>query len=99
MMPTVHISEADAAGDFASLMARVREGSEVVIESEHTPVAILRPAETPRRTLSESIAILDALAKERGHELFMDDDFAADMREIVSKRKPRDRSSYESYDE
>ena len=33
-MATIHISEADAARDFAGLMARVRAGAEIVIESD-----------------------------------------------------------------
>ena len=43
-MAVIHISEADAARDFAGLMARVREGAEVVIESDARPVAVVRPA-------------------------------------------------------
>ena len=41
----IHISEAEAASDFASLMARVRSGAEVVIEDNARPVAVVRPAE------------------------------------------------------
>jgi antitoxin (DNA-binding transcriptional repressor) of toxin-antitoxin stability system len=32
-MATVHISEAEAAGNFAGLIAKVRAGAEVVIEN------------------------------------------------------------------
>jgi antitoxin (DNA-binding transcriptional repressor) of toxin-antitoxin stability system len=49
-MATIHISEADAARDFASLMARVRAGAEIVIESDLYPAAFLRAAEPPRRS-------------------------------------------------
>ena len=35
----IRISEAEAASDFASLMARVRSGAEVVIEDNARPVA------------------------------------------------------------
>jgi antitoxin (DNA-binding transcriptional repressor) of toxin-antitoxin stability system len=41
----IHISEEEAARDFASLMARVRAGAEVVIEHDAQPVAVLRPVE------------------------------------------------------
>ena len=41
----IHVSETEAASDFATLMARVRAGAEVVIEHDVRPVAILRPAE------------------------------------------------------
>jgi antitoxin (DNA-binding transcriptional repressor) of toxin-antitoxin stability system len=40
----IHISDADAASDFASLLDRVRAGDEVVIEHDAHPVAVLRPA-------------------------------------------------------
>ncbi len=40
----IHISDAEAAGDFSSLLDRVRAGDEVVIEHDAQPVAVLRPA-------------------------------------------------------
>src|SRR5271170_8310704 len=40
-MAVIHISEAEAAGDFAALMARVRAGEEIVIESGSYPVAVI----------------------------------------------------------
>ncbi|HEV8076261.1 MAG TPA: hypothetical protein VGP66_10450 [Candidatus Acidoferrum sp.] len=43
----IHISEAEPAGDFASPMARVRSGTEVVIEDNARPVAIVRPVAEP----------------------------------------------------
>ena len=54
----IHVSEAEAESDFASVLARVREGAEVVIDSEGggPPVAVVRPAAArPGRLLSESI--------------------------------------------
>jgi len=35
----IHVSEAEAANDFASLLNRVRAGAEVVIEHDAQPVA------------------------------------------------------------
>jgi antitoxin (DNA-binding transcriptional repressor) of toxin-antitoxin stability system len=86
----IHISEAEAARDFESVMKRVRAGAEVVIEHDAHPVAVLRPAEPPRgRLISESIALAKAHAKELGFEPVMDADFAADLKEIIeSHRKP-----------
>jgi len=95
-MATYHISEAEATRDFADLMTRVRAGFEVVIESDKHPVAILRPAEPPRgRLLSESLAMAEARTKERGYEIVVDPEFAADMREIIANRKPRDTSAWD----
>jgi antitoxin (DNA-binding transcriptional repressor) of toxin-antitoxin stability system len=85
----IHISEAEAASDFGRLMARVRTGTEVIIESGKRPVAVLHATEPVRRTISESIALAKAHAKELGFEPTMDADFAADVQEIInSHRKP-----------
>ena len=94
-MATIHISEADAAGDFAGLMARVRAGMEVVIESGTHPVAVLRAAAPPRRSISECIALAEARSKGLGYEPVMDEEFAADMEEIIRNRKPRDTSAWD----
>jgi antitoxin (DNA-binding transcriptional repressor) of toxin-antitoxin stability system len=54
----IHISEAEAAGDFAGLLARVRAGAEVVIESGKLPVAVIHAPVPPRRSISECTALL-----------------------------------------
>jgi len=96
-MATIHISEAEAAKDFAGLMAHVRAGAEIVIESDARAVAVVRPAgdEFRPRLLSESIALAEAHAKELGYEPRMDPEFAADMEEIIRNRKPRDASAWD----
>jgi antitoxin (DNA-binding transcriptional repressor) of toxin-antitoxin stability system len=92
----IHVSDKEAASDFASLLARVREGAEVVIEHDARPVAVVRPANgMPARLLSESIALAEKHARETGHEPTMDAEFAADLREIINSRKPRDLSAWE----
>jgi antitoxin (DNA-binding transcriptional repressor) of toxin-antitoxin stability system len=94
-MAVTHISEAEAVRDFAALLTRVRAGEEIVIESDAAPVAILRPAAPPRRSISESIALDQAWTRELGYEPVMDADFAADMEEIIRNRKPRDTSAWD----
>jgi hypothetical protein len=62
-MAVIHISEAEAARDFAGLLARVRAGAEVVIDDDASAAVMLRvAAERPVRRLSESLR----LAKEHG---------------------------------
>jgi prevent-host-death family protein len=85
-MAVIHMSEDDAARDFAGLMARVRAGAEVVIESGARPVAVVRPADPPRRTLSESIALAEARSRELGYAPVMEPEFAADLEEIIKSR-------------
>ena len=92
--PVIHISEEEAARDFASLLARVRAGVEVVIESATHPAAVLRAAEPQRRSISESIALAEARTKELGYKPVMDAGFAADLEEIIRNRKPRDTSAW-----
>jgi antitoxin (DNA-binding transcriptional repressor) of toxin-antitoxin stability system len=94
-MATVHISEAEAASDFAGLMARVRAGEEIVIESDDRPVAVIRSAGLPSRTISETIARAKASSRELGYTPLMDPGFAADLEEIIRDRKPRDTSAWD----
>ena len=93
---TIHISAAEAARDFAALLARVRGGVEVVIEDEASPAVVLRAIEPPKgRRISEAIALAETHAKELGYEPVMDAGFAADLEEIILNRKPADRSAWE----
>ena len=89
-MAVIHISEAEAVRDFAGVLARVRAGAEIVIESDARAIAVLRPAEDSfkPRLLSESIALAKKHAQELGYEPRMDPDFAADLDEIIRSRKP-----------
>jgi antitoxin (DNA-binding transcriptional repressor) of toxin-antitoxin stability system len=81
----IHISEAEAASDFASLMARVRGGAEIVIERDERAVAILHPAEPHVRLLSESLR----LAREHASTATLDEEFGRDLEEVIkSHREP-----------
>jgi antitoxin (DNA-binding transcriptional repressor) of toxin-antitoxin stability system len=82
--PVIHISEAEAARDFPSLLARVRAGAEVVIEHDSQPVAVVHSAPPVRRTISECLALLpeDSTAT-------IDSDFAQDVATAIeSHREP-----------
>ena len=84
----IHISDAEAASDFASLLDRVRKGAEIVIEHDARPVAVLHAAEPVRRTISECIALAKIHEEETGKAPVLDADFAEDVEEILSNRKP-----------
>jgi len=89
-MATLHISESDAAGDFAALMAKVRAGAEVVIESSNIPVAVLRAPAPVRRTLAECIAMLP-----EHPSATMDEDFARDIEAAIAvHREPADTAAW-----
>ena len=47
-MNVIHISELEAASDFALVRTRIREGTEVIIERDAKPVAVVCLAEAVR---------------------------------------------------
>lgn len=82
----IHISEAEAASDFAGVLARARAGAEIVIEG-HEPVVIVRAEPVRGRPISECIALAKAHEDETGKIPVLDPDFAADVEEIAKGRK------------
>lgn len=94
-MGAIHISEAEAARDFAGLLALVRAGAEVIIESGSAPVAVIHPVAPARRSIDESIALAEARSKELGYKPVLDAGFAADLEEIIRNRKPRETSAWD----
>lgn len=82
----IHISESDAASDFAGLLARVRAGAEVVIENDNHPVAVIHAPVPPRRSIAECIALLPEESTAT-----IDADFATDVSAAVEgQREPLD---------
>jgi prevent-host-death family protein len=81
-MATFHISEAEATRDFADLLARVRAGAEVVIESNAYPIAVLHTPAPPRRSIEECIALLPA-----DSPATIDEDFAGDVAAAVAAHR------------
>ena len=82
----IYISEAEAASDFASVLARVRAGAEIVIEG-HEPVVVVRAEPVRGRLLSDCIARAKVHEEETGKVPVLDADFAVDVEEIVKNRK------------
>lgn len=76
---TIRVSDVEAASDFASLLARVRAGAEVVIEHDAQPIAIVQPADGNVRRLSESLL----LAKKHASSATLDSDFAHDVNAAI----------------
>jgi antitoxin (DNA-binding transcriptional repressor) of toxin-antitoxin stability system len=81
-MGTFHISEAEAAGNFAGLMAYVRAGAEVIIESNAYPIAVLHTPAPPRRSIEECIALLPA-----DSPATIDEEFASDVAAAVAAHR------------
>ncbi|HUK30434.1 MAG TPA: hypothetical protein VLV89_04920 [Candidatus Acidoferrum sp.] len=88
----IRISEAEAAGNLASLLMRVRAGVEFVIEHDSKPVAVLHSAEPQVRLLSESLR----MAHERASTATLDEEFARDLDKVIkSHREPLNSSAWE----
>jgi antitoxin (DNA-binding transcriptional repressor) of toxin-antitoxin stability system len=81
-MASIHISVADAARDFAGLMAKVRAGAEIVIEEDSQPVAVIHTPVQPARSAAECIALLPDDSSE-----VIDEDFAADVAAAVAAHR------------
>ena len=86
MEPRVlHVSEADLVKHIAAVLEKVRQGSEVVIEDNHHPFAVIRPSNPAGRPISDVIAALEA----SGANAVIDEDFARDVEEgIQAHRQP-----------
>jgi len=85
-MATYHIPESEVASSLPELLAKVRAGGEVVIESGTLPIAVLQPPAPPRRTIEECLALLP-----QNSSAVMDDDFARDVAETIeAHREPLD---------
>jgi antitoxin (DNA-binding transcriptional repressor) of toxin-antitoxin stability system len=83
-MATVHMTEAEVAANFAAVLEKVRQGAEIVVEHNHEPVAVMRPAAPLRRKLSEVLARMP-----KDSTAIMDADFARDVQAAIdSHREP-----------
>jgi antitoxin (DNA-binding transcriptional repressor) of toxin-antitoxin stability system len=76
-MSVVHLTEAEVIRDIAAVLAKVRQGSEIVIEQGNRPMAVIRPSKPAGRMISEVIADLKA----RASDATMDEEFARDIEE------------------
>jgi antitoxin (DNA-binding transcriptional repressor) of toxin-antitoxin stability system len=74
----IRIPEAEATSDFASVLAQVRAGADVIIEHDAEPVAVVPAVQPARRTISECIAPLpeDSTA-------MIDPDFVEDVETAI----------------
>ena len=82
VMMQVHMTEAEIAGNFGAALEKQRQGLEVVVESEHLPVAVLRAAEMPRRKTSEILALMT-----ENPAAVMDADFARDAASAIESHR------------
>jgi hypothetical protein len=60
------------------------------------PPAVIHWVAPARCTISECIALAEAHEKEFGQPPVLDPDFAADVKEIIRNRKPRDSARHKA---
>jgi len=89
------MTEAEVASDFAAVLRKVGHGEEVVVNRNGQAVAVIKAAEPKQRTLSQLIELAGEREERRGYAITLDDDYAADVEQIVRERKPWAPSSWE----
>jgi antitoxin (DNA-binding transcriptional repressor) of toxin-antitoxin stability system len=77
---TVHITEAELAGNIHAVLAKVRTGVEVIVEHDDRPVAVIRPPHRSGRPISEIVR----QAKERNSTVTLDPDFGEDLGAVIA---------------
>jgi antitoxin (DNA-binding transcriptional repressor) of toxin-antitoxin stability system len=77
-MATIHMSDLAEARDISSLLARVRQGEEIVFKDGESTVAVLHAPLRPGRTIEECMALLPANSPP------VDDDFAKDVEAAIA---------------
>ena len=66
-MGTLRITEAELARDIHTVLAKVQEGAEVIVEQDHRPVAIIKTPQGPGRKISECIGLAKAHEEKLGY--------------------------------
>lgn len=81
-MAELHLSDAEVAKNFADVLAKVRQGVEIVVEKDRQPVAVLKPVVPPRRKVSEVLALIP-----RTSTAVMDPEFARDVQSAIDSHR------------
>jgi antitoxin (DNA-binding transcriptional repressor) of toxin-antitoxin stability system len=81
-MVQLHMSEAEVARDFTAVLEKVELGTEVVVERDAAPVAVIKPVQFRGRSIDDCIAT----ARARGSHTTLDEDFAKDLEAIINSR-------------
>jgi hypothetical protein len=77
------LSQAETIRDIAAILEKLSRGTEVVVEMDSRPVAIIGPPPPPERPVPECLA----LAKAHGSTATLDPEFSRDLEEIMRRRR------------
>jgi antitoxin (DNA-binding transcriptional repressor) of toxin-antitoxin stability system len=76
------MTEAELARNLHTVLEKVRQGIEVVVEDDAQPIAVLRPPVPPSRKISEVLALMPRDSKAR-----MDASFARDVQAAIESHR------------
>ena len=90
------MSEAEVVKNIVTVLAKVQQGLEIVVEQDHRTVAVIKPPQRPGRKLSECIVLAKAYEEKLGYAPVPDSGFAADMQAVIEdRREPFDPPSWD----
>ena len=78
-MVPLHMTEEEVVRNIADVLEKVRHGSEVIIEKDRQPIAVIKPSLARGRPIAEVIEDLHA----RGSRAAIDEAFARDIAEGI----------------
>ena len=77
------MSEGDVARDLHEVLAKVKQGVDVVIEQDHRPVAVRRAQQRSGRPIMEILGE----AQRRNSTVTLDSDFGDDMNVVITSQQ------------
>ena len=83
------MTDAEVARNFASVLEKVQNGIEVVVERDAKPVAVISSPPEIGRPVVECIALAREYESRRGHAPVADIDFDKDVRVAVEAHDER----------
>ena len=83
MSESLHMTDNEVRNNFDAVLAKVRADLEIVVEQDHSPVAIIHSPTVTGRRISECIAIADA----RGSTVTLDEGFMKDVEDGIAERR------------
>ena len=78
------MTEAELVKNITTVLAKVREGTEVFVEQDHRTVAVIKPAQGSGRPISECLALAKAYEETLGYAPVPDPDFAKDVQAAIN---------------
>lgn len=87
-MPVLHVTENDLARNAHAILEQVRAGSDVVIDQDHRPIAVIKALPTAHPSLADLIRLSEQREIARGYPILPDEDLASDIETMVAARKP-----------